>query len=341
MNVPSIGFVTLGDIPIPSLSGLSKSAEKQGFSSVWITDEPFFRGAFPSAAACAIATEKIRIGLGVVNPYDHPPVWMAKDFATLQELAGERAVLGIGASWEPPIAAQGIEWTKPLSAVRDTTHIVRALLAGETCSYQGNKFQIDNVKLNFDPPVQKPSILIGSMFPKSLTQTGEIADGVIFSILCPVPYVHKAKKYLEKGATKSGRTLEQFELIQFFPMEVSEDGKTARKSVKRHVGFFIRHSYGSDPDHWVRVAELGDFDIDEFASIHKDLEEGKDPEEAVSDDFLNRFAIAGTPQECLDILAQYKDAGTTEPVALFPPWADLEKQIALLGEHVSSEWSRL
>jgi 5,10-methylenetetrahydromethanopterin reductase len=341
MSKDSIGFVTLGDIPVPRLAELAKLAEGKGFSSVWITDEPFFRGAFPSAVACAMTTEQIRIGLGVVNPYDHPPVWMAKDFATLQELAGPRTILGIGASWEPPIAAQGIEWTKPLSAVRDSVFIARTLLAGETSSYKGKKFRVDDVKLSFEPSVKESTIMIGSMFPKSLAQTGEIADGVIFSILCPVPYVQTASNYIEQGAERVERTLDDFEIIQFFPMEVSEDGETAKQSVKRHIGFFIQHSYGSDPDHWLKVAELGKFDIKAFANIYEALENGENPEEVVSDEFLSRFAIAGTPEECLDTLAQYKDAGTTEPVALFPSWANLEEQISLLGERVAPEWARL
>lgn len=341
MSEQSIGFVTLGDTPLPKFVELAQAADARGLSSVWITDEPFFRGAFPTAVACAMATEQIRIGLGVVNPYDHPPVWMAKDFATLQEIAGQRAVLGIGASWRPPIEAQGISWTKPLSAVRDTVHIVRELLANNTCSYEGKKFQINDVTLNFEPPVKDPLIHIASMFPQSLRQTGAIADGVILSILCPVTYVDNAKVLLEEGAQEADRSLEDFEIIQYFPMEISEDGISAKQSIKRHVGFFIQHSYGSDPDHWIKVAELGKFDIGEFAYIHEQLQEGENPEDVVSDDFIRRFAVAGTPRECLDILAEYKQAGTTEAVALFPEWSDVEHQITMISDHLVPEWSNL
>jgi len=341
MDNQSLGFVTLGDIPLPRLLELARLADRAGLSSVWIADEPFFRGAIPTAAACAVVTERIRLGLGIVNPYDHPPVWMAKDFGTLQELAGERMVLGIGASWRPPIEAQGIPWTKPLSAVADTVHIVRELLARGTSSHQGGKFQTTNVTLNFEPPLAHSVIHTASMFPKSLAQASVLADGVIISILCPVPYIRQAKTIIRDGTTSVGRDPSRFEIVQYLPMEVSEDGDSARCSVKRHLAFFIKHSYGSDPEHWVKVAELGKFDVAEFDAIYQRVSAGDEPEEVIEDQFVDRFSVAGTPSHCLDILAQYKDAGTTEAVALFPPWANLEEQVRVIAERLVPEWQRL
>jgi 5,10-methylenetetrahydromethanopterin reductase len=341
MDNQSLGFVTLGDIPLPRLLELARLADRAGLSSVWIADEPFFRGAIPTAAACAVVTERIRLGLGIVNPYDHPPVWMAKDFGTLQELAGERMVLGIGASWRPPIEAQGIPWTKPLSAVSDTVHIVRELLAGGTSHHQGGTFQTTNITLNFQPPLADSVVHMASMFPKSLAQAGAIADGVIISILCPVPYIRKAKMIIRDAATGVGRDPNRLEIVQYVPMEVSEDGESARRSIKRHLAFFIKHSYGSDPEHWVKVAELGTFDVAEFAAIYERVSAGDRPEEVIEDHFVDRFGVAGTPSHCLDILAQYKEAGTTEAVALFPPWANLEEQVRVVAERLVPEWQHL
>jgi len=341
MGKQSLGFVTLGDIPLPRLLELVQLADGNGLSSVWIADEPFFRGAVPTAAACAVVTERIRLGLGIVNPYDLPPVWMARDFATLQELAGDRVVLGIGASWRPPIEAQGIPWTKPLSAVADCVHIVHELLAGGTSSYEGRKFRTTNVTLNFKPPLAHSVVHIASMFPKSLAQASTLADGVIVSIFCPVPYIQRAKTIIHNAAASAGKDADTFEIVQYFPMEVSEDGESARRSIKRHLGFFIKHSYGSDPEHWMKVAELGKFDVGEFAAIHERVSAGEEPEEVIEDDFVDRFSVAGTPSHCLDILAQYKAAGTTEAVALFPPWANLEQQVRMIAKRLVPEWQHL
>jgi 5,10-methylenetetrahydromethanopterin reductase len=341
MAATSIGIGTLGDVPLPRLVGLAQLADATALSSLWITDEPFFRGAVPSAVACAAATSRLRIGLGVVNPYDHPPVWMAKDFATLQELAGGRAVLGVGACWAPPIEAQGMKWVKPLNAVRDTLAIVRPLLAGEICTYQGDMYSASEVKLDFDPPASRSSILVASMFPRSLEQSGEIADGVILSILCPAAYVERARALLGAGAARSGRSMEGFEIVQYVPMEISEDGESARRSLKHYLAFFIRHSYGSDPVHWEKVAEIGDFDLEEFDAIFRQLRSGKPAESAVPNSFVDRFAVAGTPRSCLELLEAYKHAGTTELVALAPPWANLEQQVTTIGKRLAPVWTRL
>lgn len=337
MTRTAIGFATVGDIPLARLAALAALADERGLSSLWIADEPFFRGAMPAAVACAMRTRRIRIGLGIVNPYDHPPVSMAKDFATLQELGGERCLLGIGASWRPPIEAQGIPWTKPLSAVADTVRIVRTLASGDSCTYVGEKFAVAGVQLGFEPTVKEPRILVASMFPRSLVQAGRIADGVILSILCPVEYLARARRYLAEGAAAAGRALDRFEIVQYLPLEVSIDGEDAKRSIKRLLAFFIRQSYGPDPGHWVKVAELGGFDVGEFAAIYEQLQRGEAAERAVPDSFVRRFAVAGTPAQCAETIAAYERAGMTEAVAVFAPWSDLERQIELIGEHLIPE----
>lgn len=337
----SIGLVTLGDVPAPRLLALARIAEKEGLSTLWLTDEAFFRGAIPMAVACANATDRLRIGLGVVNPYNHSPVWIAKDFATLQELAGGRAVLGVGAAWATPLEAQGIAWTRPLAAVRDTVHIVRALLAGEECTYQGRKFAVHGVKLDFEPPAVASSILVAAMFPRALAQAGEIGDGAILSILCPPAYVAAARSLAQEGARSVGRDLDGFELVQYVPMEVDDDGERARRSAKRYVGFLLQLTYGSGDTRWDMVAELGGLDLDDFTRVYERLAAGQQPEEAVPDALLDNLAIAGTPRRCLELAQAYKAAGTTELVAMLPPWSNLEQQVTTIGRHLAPEWVRL
>jgi 5,10-methylenetetrahydromethanopterin reductase len=331
-----IGLVTLGDAPSTRVV-----AEANGLTTLWITDEAFFRGAVPIAVACAGVTSRIRIGLGVVNPYDHPPVWMSKDFATLQELAGGRAVLGVGAAWKPPIEAQGIPWTRPLAAVRDTVAIVRTLLAGEECSYRGEKFTVHGVRLDFEPPQSRSSILIGAMLPRSFRQAGAIADGVILSILCPPAYVKAARALVEEGADRAGHDTTDFEIVQYVPMEVSADGEEARRSARRYVASLLEHTYGSGDDRWDKVAQMGELDADDFARVYDLLRGGASPADAISDSLLDRLAIAGTPERCLELVQAYKAAGTTELVAMVPPWSDLELQVETIGERLVPEWEHL
>lgn len=336
-----VGFLLLGDLNTRQGVELARYADEQGLSSVWLTDEPFFRGAIPTAAACAVATRRIRIGLGVVNPFDHPPVWLAMDFAAVNELADGRATLGIGASWEPPITKQGIRFAQPLSAVRDSVVIVRTLLRGGRCSYSGKKFAIHDVKLDFTPGFRDPRIFVASMFPRSLVQTGEIADGVVLSVMCPTPYVRNALGLLREGRARTGGAFEDFEVVQYLPMCMAEDSHRAKNAVKRTLAFFIVHSYGPEPEHWRRVAELGDFELELFGDLYRKLARGEGAETVIPDEFLQRFGVAGTPRECLDALAAYKAAGVTEAVALFPNGVDPREQIALLAKSIVPAWPTL
>jgi len=340
MTHQSIGLVALGDAPLSQLLRLAQIADEEGLSTLWLTDEAFFRGAIPMAVACANVTDRLRIGLGIVNPYTSPPVWMAKDFATLQELARGRAVLGVGAGWAPPLEAQGIPWTKPLTAVRDTVNIVHTLLAGEECTYRGGKFTVSGVKLDFEPPPKRSQIFVAAMFPRALKQAGEIADGVILSILCPPPYVVAARNLIEEGAKITGRELSEFEIVQYVIMVIDDDDESARLLAKRYVGFLLQHTYGSGDKRWDVVAEHGELDLDEFDLVYKHLEAGGRPEDAVSDDLLDNLAIAGSPRRCLELMQVYKAAGATELVAMMPPSSNLEKQVTMIGRQLAPEWNR-
>ncbi|MDQ7829442.1 MAG: LLM class flavin-dependent oxidoreductase [Armatimonadota bacterium] len=328
-----IGFLVLGDLDTRRTVELARYADTLGIPSIWITDEPFFRGAMPTAGACAWATERIRIGLGVVNPYDHPPVWMAMEFAAVDELAGGRAILGVGASWEPPIAKQGIPFTRPLSAVRDTVVIVRQLLTTGTASHAGRKFSVEDVRLDFTPAYRNPRIYVASMYPRSLEQTGELGDGVILSILCPVPYVRNSLRLIRRGAARAGRALDDFEVVQYFPMCVDLDGRRAKDRIKEMLAFFIVHSYGPDPTHWARVAELGEFDLGIFEDLYARLSSGGTAREVISDAFVRDFSVAGTPEECLEVLERYREAGVTEAVGVFPAGVDPGEQLRLMAEY--------
>jgi 5,10-methylenetetrahydromethanopterin reductase len=103
------------------------AAEHAGFSTVWFAENPFGRGAWPGAAACAVATRHVRIGLGVLNPYQRHPTLMAMEIAAFDELSEGRAVLGIGAGIPSRIKKTHAPVDRPIAAVRDAVTITRAL----------------------------------------------------------------------------------------------------------------------------------------------------------------------------------------------------------------------
>jgi 5,10-methylenetetrahydromethanopterin reductase len=306
---------------------LAQAADRCDFAAMWISDEPFYRGALPAAAACAAATDNLLIGLGVVNPFEHPPVALARDVATLQESAGGRAILGLGAGWRPPVEAQGLIFQSPLDTVRDALAIVRPLLRNERLDYVGRSFSVSQVQLSFINAYPATPVYIASMFPKSLRQTGAIADGVLLSILCPSEYVRRARNIIEEGAKDAGRSMADLEVVQYLLFNCHEDSAQAVALMKRELARFIRHSYDPEPAHWAKVAELGSFDLDEFAQISRHLAIGRSPEESITDSFVRQFSVAGNPSECIDGLSRFADAGMDQAALVFPSGLDARLQI--------------
>ena len=89
-------------------------AEKLGFSSYWVPEDYAFPGAFSICSAIACQTERIKIGIGVLNPYTRHPVLTAMEFAALDQLSQGRGILGIGAGVKLWIEDQlGIPYTRP------------------------------------------------------------------------------------------------------------------------------------------------------------------------------------------------------------------------------------
>src|SRR5438132_1702326 len=232
-ELPELGVRAHGDLDPRSCIAIAEAAEAHGFSSLWFAENPFQRGLMPAASACAVTTRRVRIGLGIVNPYTRHPSLIAMEFAALDELAEGRARLGIGAGIGAQIARLGFEW-RPLAAMRDTTHIVRALLAGEEVSYRGRVFSVDRAKLRFRPASPQTPIYMAAMGDRSLALCGEIADGLIVSNLCPPGYTERAVGIVARAAAVAGRPSPR--VVQYVPCVARPDRDAARCAAVVAIG---------------------------------------------------------------------------------------------------------
>src|SRR5262249_25747464 len=214
------------------------AAERAGWSTVWFAENPFSRGAWPAAAACAVATRSIRIGLGVLNPHQRHPTLMAAEIAAFDELSEGRAVLGIGAGIPSRIKKTHAVVDRPIAAVRDAVTITRGLLRGETVTYTGKAFSADGVRLEFTPRRADVPILTAAMGEQALRLCGEIADGVIISNLVPPAFTQRAVTIMQDAAARAGRSASR-DVVQYVPCAVREDGDEARRLAKRSVATML------------------------------------------------------------------------------------------------------
>src|SRR5215831_19877830 len=148
-DLPKLSLRLHGGLDPRRCVELANRADALGFACVWFAENPFNRGVLPAAAACAVATERLGIGIGVFNPYNRHPTLIAMEIGALDELAQGRARLGIGSGIASATERMGLSSERPLAAVRDAITIVRAMLAGEEVDYTGRAFSARKVRLEY------------------------------------------------------------------------------------------------------------------------------------------------------------------------------------------------
>ena len=142
--------------PVADLVALAEEIERLGYRYLWVNDERLERDPFTVLAAMAQRTERIRLGPGVTNPYSRHPALIATATATLDELSGGRAVLGLGAGGTNH-RALGIERKAPATALREASELIRALWAGSTITVEGDVVRAREARLDFSASASRGS----------------------------------------------------------------------------------------------------------------------------------------------------------------------------------------
>src|SRR6266851_5730137 len=132
------GLLLLPSHSVERLAGVARLAEGTGYDFLWVADERFFREVYATLTLCAGVTARIRLGPCVTDPYARHPALTAMAIATLDEISGQRTVLGIGAGVSG-FRELGIARDKPAVAIRESVELIRRLLAGETVTCHGDR----------------------------------------------------------------------------------------------------------------------------------------------------------------------------------------------------------
>jgi 5,10-methylenetetrahydromethanopterin reductase len=160
-HLPQISIRVDGSMPPQACVELAKAAEAAGLTGVWFAENAFARGILPAAAACALATTRLRINAGVFNPYSRHPTMMAMEIGALDELSGGRTSISVGAGILSAVEKMGLNAEKPVSALRDTLVILRSLLRGEEVDYAGLVYSAKRIRLDYRPRGSIPVYLAG------------------------------------------------------------------------------------------------------------------------------------------------------------------------------------
>jgi alkanesulfonate monooxygenase SsuD/methylene tetrahydromethanopterin reductase-like flavin-dependent oxidoreductase (luciferase family) len=186
-----------------------------------------------------------------------------------------------------------------LAALEETFVVVRQLLAGERCSFEGTYVDINDVQLVF-PPAVPPPLLCGAVGPRSLEMTGRVADGVVLPEGSSPAYIRAAVARMAQPDAMC---------VVYVLFAVADDPLEARSAVQPSLDLFS--SDGVD----TRLAALG---VTEAVS---------------SAERTDRYAVAGTPQHCAAAIRELYRAGA-QSVVLVPQLADQHAQILRAAREV-------
>lgn len=293
-------------------------AEEKGFEAVWQAESRLVRDAIVPMAAFAATTKRIKIGSGVINNWTRNIGLLAATYLTLDDLAPDRIICGIGAWWDPLAANVGIKRRKPLTAMRETIDLLRRLLALENVTYEGEFHQVTGIELDVVHGRREPRnvpMYIGATGPKMMEMTGEMADGALLNYCVPPEYNDNAMARLEAGAKKAGRSIDEIDRPQLIVCSVHEDRAAAIQGAK-----WLLTQYLAQQPHIAKASGVSQEVVTKVQSIlgwPATKEQIEQAMEHVPDDFVLRISATGTPEEARAKVQKYCDRGCTSPV-LYP-----------------------
>lgn len=302
-------------------------AERRGFEAVWQADSRLVREATVPMAAFAATTERIKVGAGVVDIWTRNPARLASLFATLDDLAPGRILAGLGAWWEPLASRVGVRRTRPLTAMREVVAVVRALLADETVTFDGEFVHLDGVELDYVHQERRPKdvpIYIGATGMRMMELSGEIADGVVLNYLVSPAYNATAMEHLAIGAARAGRSVDDIDRPQLVVCSVDEDRAAALDAARLLVTQYL----GQQP-HIMAASGVSAELLDEIGRVvtwpatHDQVVAAS---KLVPDEVVQAICAAGTPDEVRAKVAEYVAAGCTCPI-LYPLGRDVRMMI--------------
>jgi 5,10-methylenetetrahydromethanopterin reductase len=319
MTFRRLGVYLTEDIPTSDAIRLAQYAELRGFEMVWQAEQVLSRDALVTLGAFAAATTRVRLGCAVLDPWTRNAAVMATALMTLDDLAPDRVMLGLGGWTEAGARQVGVERDKPLLAMREVTTALRALFNGDPVTRRGQVVRLLDARLEMHPQRREPRkipIYFGVTAPASMALAGEVADGVLMNYLVTPAYTRPALEELQRGARLSGRGLERVDRPQLIACAVSRDREQAMDVARR----FVAGALMSQPA-LMRANGVTQDLLDEFGRVV--AESGfQAAYRRVPDEVIQAVMAAGSPREVRAKVGDYVDAGATCPV-LYPLCEDV------------------
>lgn len=346
-----IGVMQLTMEPLEEMLATARALDLGGFDTIWLAEAyPWWRKHGMEARSSTVVsalmardTERLTIGWGIISPYTRHPVQVAMDARVVQEAAGPgRFIVGFGTSkifLNNTLQAGPPSQTKPLAHMRDAVAIVRAALEGGRLLYEGKVFGADLPALapEAHAPRWQVPVYVAATAPRMQELAGEIGDGLLTPSITTPAFVSYTAANLAAGARRAGRDPERIDLGCTVVASIDASDRAAGRDGAREIaGMYLANKYQNIKGSADTLLELAGIEMDELAPVAEAMERGGRlaAKAAVSDSLLDRCRpIAGTPEDCVEAIGAYAEAGCSH--VMLELWgSDRLEQIRLFSERV-------
>jgi len=293
----NVGMCFDRSLPAPFVVEVAEALEAAGVDQLWVIEDCFYTAGISLAATALARTESLTVGIGILPAVARNPAVTAMEIATLAQLAPGRLLAGIGHGVQDWMDQMGARTPSPLTTLDEAITIVRRLLHGESVTFQGSVFSMNDVALAA-PPDDPPAVLAGVRGPKSLSLAGRVADGVVLAEGAGPAYVRES---IEHAGSPH-----PFRVSVFTALAIGDDARDMRRAMAPFVAGLLD---GANP------APNAHPHIEEIRERH--AERGLDGIADMPADRWTELGAIGTFDDAVRHAEALADAGAHD-VAFFP-----------------------
>jgi 5,10-methylenetetrahydromethanopterin reductase len=355
MSLPfEVGVLQLSMEPVHETVSMAQACEQAGFDCFWVAEAyPWWRKhgfeARSSTALLAVIasqTKRIKLGWGIISPYTRHPVQIAMEARVMQDLVGNRFLLGLGASkiFMKEIGEGEGEKVGPATVMKESIEIVKGVLQGDAFEYRGKVFaaSVPPLKKDAHAPRGIPPVYVAGTGPVLQKMAGSISDGLLTASITTPEFVRYSRKNMEEGAKKIGRNPSTLMLGSVIVGSIGKDSRQGKEGAREQAAMYLANKVQNIKGSADVLLQCAGLTFEDLKPVADGMERGgrKEAAKAVTDEILRKVcAIAGSPDECLERVEEYRAAGCNH--IMLEIWGDDRTgQAKLFGETVLKRLKR-
>ncbi|MFL5966812.1 MAG: LLM class flavin-dependent oxidoreductase [Gaiellaceae bacterium] len=332
-----IGVMQLTMEPLDEMVASARAMDGAGMDTIWLAEAyPWWRkhgmearSSTVASAVIARETERLTVGWGIISPFTRHPVQVAMDARVVQEAAGPgRFILGFGTS-KIFLNNAKLQTNKTLGPMRDAVEIARGVLGGDAFEYEGSTWSasVPAMQDGVHAPRDVPPVYVAATAPKMQALAGEVSDGCLTPSITTPEFVRytrgNVKADIDIGCTVVASIHES-------------DRDRGRDGAREIAGMYLANKVQNIQGAADTLLDLAGLTQDEIRPVAEAMERGGRlaAKEQVTDAILDKCKpIAGTPDDCIRAIEEYRAAGCTH--VMLELWGDRRhEQIRTFGERV-------